>query len=87
MFLWAPLAEGLLGIVAGTLTLLWPGLIALALVYLIAAWAVAPGAFEIAAAVRLRKEIGGEWLLALVGILSVGLGLAWRSGRGRAHWP
>jgi uncharacterized membrane protein HdeD (DUF308 family) len=72
---WLLLLNGLVGIAAGVLTLLWPGITALALLYVIAAWALVTGAFEIAAAIRLRKAITGEWLLALSGIFSIALGV------------
>ena len=72
---WAHLVQGLVGIGAGVLALLWPGVTALALVFFIAAWAVMTGVFEIVAAIRLRKVIKGEWLLALSGALSVAFGV------------
>jgi uncharacterized membrane protein HdeD (DUF308 family) len=67
----ALLVEGIAGIAAGTVAFFWPVITALALVYVIAAWAAVTGAFELAAAVRLRKYITGEWLLALSGIASL----------------
>jgi uncharacterized membrane protein HdeD (DUF308 family) len=72
---WAHVVEGLVGIGAGVLAFLWPGITALALVLFIAVWAVATGVFEIVAAIRLRKVVKGEWLLALSGVLSVAFGL------------
>lgn len=74
-FPWGMLLAGLAAIAAGVVTFLWPGLTALLLLYLIAAWAIARGVFEIIAAIALRKEIEHEWLLAASGVLSVLLGI------------
>jgi uncharacterized membrane protein HdeD (DUF308 family) len=68
---WALVLQGVLGISAGVLTLIWPEITQLALLVFIAWWAVATGVFAVVAAIRLRREIEGEWLLALSGILSV----------------
>lgn len=71
---WWLLFAGAISVLAGVLAFWMPGLTALTLLYLIAAWAVVRGALEIAAAVRLRKEIQGEWLLAVAGVLSIVFG-------------
>jgi uncharacterized membrane protein HdeD (DUF308 family) len=75
---------GLAGIVAGVLTFLVPGITALVLLVFIAVWAIVLGVMEIYGAIRLRKEIEGEWLLILNGVLSVLFGaiLLWRPGVG-----
>jgi len=67
----AMLLQGIVGVIAGAIAVVWPGIGALALTYLVAAWALVTGAFEIAAAIRLREVIKGEWLLALAGVLSI----------------
>ena len=72
---WALLIEGLLGIVIGLLALLMPGVTALALLFYIAIWAVAVGVLRIIMAIRLRKEIQGEWIMIISGIISVLFGL------------
>jgi uncharacterized membrane protein HdeD (DUF308 family) len=72
---WVLLLWGLVSIGVGVLALLAPGVTALALLFYIAIWAIAAGVLEIVAAVRLRKEIEGEWLLLLGGLVSVAFGL------------
>ena len=69
------LLEGVVGVGAGLVTLFWPGLTALALLYVIAAWALVTGVFEVATAIRLRKVLHDEWLLVLGGLASIGLGV------------
>lgn len=71
----ALLFEGIVGIAAAVITVFWPGITLLSLVIVIAAWAIVTGALEVAAAVRLRKHISGEWLLALAGVASVVFGV------------
>jgi uncharacterized membrane protein HdeD (DUF308 family) len=71
---WALLLQGVLGIIAAGVAVVTPGLAALALLFVIAAWAVVTGAFEVAAAIRLRHYIEKEWLLALSGVLSMAFG-------------
>jgi uncharacterized membrane protein HdeD (DUF308 family) len=67
--------EGIAGVIAGIITFAWPNITTLALLWLIAFWALVTGVMEIVAAIRLRRELQGEWLLILSGALSVVFGI------------
>lgn len=72
---WLLLLWGLVGIVVGVMTFIMPGITGLVLLMYIAAWAVITGVLQIVAAIRLRKEIKGEWLMILSGLVSVAFGV------------
>lgn len=72
---WILALEGLVGVLAGIGTFIYPGITALILLTLIAVWAIMTGVMEIIAAVRLREEIEGEFLLGLSGLASVIFGV------------
>lgn len=71
---WALVFEGIAGLGAAIITVLWPLLTLVVLIYIIGFWAVITGILEIVAAIRLRRVISGEWLLVLTGIASIVFG-------------
>jgi uncharacterized membrane protein HdeD (DUF308 family) len=72
---WVFLLEGFISLAAGVIVLLQPGLAGLALVLVIAVWAILTGILEITAAIRLRREIRNEWMLGFAGFVSIVLGI------------
>jgi uncharacterized membrane protein HdeD (DUF308 family) len=82
--IWPLVLVGVLGIVAGILAFVWPGMTALVLLMFIAAWAIVTGILQIIVAIRIRKAIDNEWLLILSGAVSVIFGalMVWSPGAG-----
>lgn len=66
---------GLLGIAAGVVTFVWPGITAITLIWVFAFWAIVAGILQVSAAVRLRQEVRGEWLWIVSGVFTVFLGV------------
>ena len=81
---WLLALQAIASIAAGFVAFLWPGLTALVLLYVIAAWALVIGVLQIVAAVRLHSRIRGEGWLVLSGILSMifGVLMMWAPGAG-----
>jgi uncharacterized membrane protein HdeD (DUF308 family) len=71
---WLAVLEGVVSIIAGVIAFIWPGITAVALLYVVAAWAVITGILEVIAAIQLRKEITDEFWLGLSGALSIVFG-------------
>ena len=75
---------GILGLLAAAVTWFYPGLTALGLLYVIAAWAIVTGVLELVAAFELRRQLTGELWWVLAGLCSIvfGLFLVWQPGAG-----
>ena len=71
---WLVLLLGVVSVAAGVIAVIYPAITALVLVLVIGFNAIFSGVIDIAMAIRLRKEIRNEWLLALAGILSIVFG-------------
>jgi uncharacterized membrane protein HdeD (DUF308 family) len=69
------LLYAVLSILFGIMTVANPVSMAGALLLFLAAWLVVAGIYRIIFAIRVRKEIKGEWLIALSGVLSILLGI------------
>src|SRR5437868_14936194 len=69
------LFEGILGIAAGVVALIWPGITALAFHYLIAAWAILTGILELVAPLAFPMSGGRAVLSVLAGVVSVIFGI------------
>jgi uncharacterized membrane protein HdeD (DUF308 family) len=68
---WALLLEGMAGIICGLMGIFMPDITATALMYVIAAWALVTGIFEIVVAIQFRRLLTGEWMIILGGLLSI----------------
>jgi uncharacterized membrane protein HdeD (DUF308 family) len=83
---WGVLLFGILGVIVGIYTFFYPGVTAIALLYLIAAWTIVRGIFEIVTAIQLRKEISYEWALIVSGLISIIFGIVLLANPGAGHW-
>ena len=85
---WLVALQGLLGILVGVAAFVSPSTTAVALLYYVAIWAIITGVLEMCAAYEIRKEIEGEWMMALAGLASVVLGAAmlFNPGAGLLVW-
>lgn len=72
---WWLIIGGIVGIAAGILTFVWPGITAFTLAIFVGAWALVTGVFELIMAIRLRKTLPNDWLWILNGVLSIILGV------------
>ena len=96
---WPFAVIGVISLLAGVLALIVPGITVLGLVLLLGAWLVTQGAMEVYTAYRIRREVTGEWILALVGVVRTLIGLVIlasrssvrcsprRSSRSTQSWP
>jgi uncharacterized membrane protein HdeD (DUF308 family) len=88
---WLLVLTGILGVAAGALTLMWPGLVVTGLVIYVGAWAILRGIIDMIQSIQLRKETADAWPLLVSGLLSIAFGvlifMAPKLGLAVIVWP
>lgn len=74
-FNWLLIVSGIVGIGAGALTLMWPGLVMTGVVIYVGAWAIIRGILDMIHAIQLRKETDDAWPLLISGLVSIAFGV------------
>lgn len=69
------LSYAIASVLFGVLAIIFPLLVASVMLIILAVWLILAGVFRIMLAIRIRKEIKSEWLIALSGLGSLILGI------------
>jgi uncharacterized membrane protein HdeD (DUF308 family) len=72
---WWLLLAGASGVLAGAFAVIQPAIAALAFLMIVGIWTLAVGVMQVIGAIRLRKEIDGEWWLLLTGVVNILFGV------------
>lgn len=72
---WLVLIPGVAGVVIGIISIAMPEITRTVVIYLIAIWALVSGLGQIYSATKIRKDVEGEWIPILIGVISVVLGI------------
>lgn len=72
---WWLAVVGVAGVLAGIIAFFSPGITVLALLMYLAIWSIVTGALQVIGAIRLRREIEGEFWLGLSGVLAILFGI------------
>lgn len=72
---WVPLLLGIWAVIAGILTVVWPGSTVLALAIILGVFLVVAGPLQIVHGIQLRGHAREWWLLTLRGVASLALGV------------
>jgi len=72
---WPFAVLGVVAIAAGLIAAFLPGITLVTLLIILGAWLLVIGIMVIYAAWHIRKEVTGEWVIALIGILTAVIGL------------
>lgn len=68
---WLILIPGIAGIVIGIISMAMPAFTQTVIIYLIAIWALVSGIGQLYSAMKLRRDVEGEWMPILIGIISI----------------